>query len=215
MSHGMGYIPALFKYLPRDLEGLTILDAGCALGEVGFYLKAFSDHPGVDLHGRPYLIGVDVYEPSVNKVRSLGVYDEVHVLDLNEIWEKFIGRCVDVIMLNSVLEHIPKPDALKVLRDAEAISNYMMVSTPLGDYTHESRDEIPFFNHVSRWGVGDFATRGYEVEVREVVDLGDSPIAWGYRLARDLFGTRIRRKIYAVRNVSGLTRSRGFKEAGS
>jgi SAM-dependent methyltransferase len=214
MSHGMGYIPALFKYLPRDLEGLTILDAGCALGEVGYYIKAFSDHPGCDLHGQPYLIGVDVYEPSVRKVQSLGVYDEVKHLDLRELLPEYMGRRIDVIMLNSVVEHIPKPDALQILGDAEKLSKYVLVSTPLGDYTHENRDEIPEFNHVSSWEPRDFTRRGYLVTVKEVLDLGKSPIAKGYRIARNLFGTRVRRKIYAVRNNSGLVQSRGFNATG-
>lgn len=213
MSHGMGYIPALFKYLPRDLTGLTILDAGCALGEVGYYIKAFSDHHGCDLHGQPYLIGVDIHEPSVRKVKSLGVYDEVKYLDLRDLAYEYAGRRLDVIMFNSVVEHIPKPDALRILDDAEKLSRYVFVSTPYGDYTHESEDEVQEFNHVSAWYPGDFTKRGYLATVKEVVDLGSSPIAVGYRLARNLFGTKIRRKIYAVRNNSGLVQSRGFGEA--
>jgi len=218
MSHGIAYVPRLFKYLPQNLSGQTILDVGCGLGEVGFYIKMFSGHPSCDLIGEPRIIGVEIYKPSVIKIRKFlpQIYDEIYHMDAADVQEKFRGSKITISLINSVLEHIEKNKALRILLDIECLADYILVSTPYGDdRNRDFGDKIPEWNHVSSWLPSDFTQRGYQVDIEETLEVGNSLIAKGYKLARNLLGTPIRKKIIAVRNKSRLKQSRGFNIAGA
>jgi SAM-dependent methyltransferase len=206
MSHGGFSIPRLFKYLPKQLEGKTILDAGCGLGEVGYYIKAFTGRPISGFHGQPHIVGVDIHQPHIDFVKKYlpQIYAEAYHLDLVETRIFFKGRRFDVAMLNEVVEHIEKKKARRILREVEAISDYVLVSTPCGDELNQCFPNIPEFNHVSVWQPEDFTDLGYKVVVEDTLEFGESPIAGAYKLGRRLFGTPIQRKIVAVKTGVGL-----------
>lgn len=117
MSHGGFYIPRLFKYLPKDLEGKTVLDAGSGLGEVAYYVHAFTGRPAVDFHGHPRIIGLDINADSVQFTRQWlpRVYEDVQRLDLMDVekWTHDNGLHFDMAWLLEVPEHIPKEKMLK------------------------------------------------------------------------------------------------------
>lgn len=202
MSHGRFQVPRLFPYLPENLHEKFILDAGCGLGEVGFYIRAFSGRFNQPIKGQPYIVGVDINRNSIDFVKKYmwgSIYNEVHQLDLINLKEYFMARRFDVAMLNEVVEHIPKDKANLILDQVEAISDWVLVSTPLGDELNECYPNTPEFNHVSIWTREDFEKRGYLVSTHETIEFGASPIARLYKFARDTFGTPIQRKIVAVR----------------
>ena len=221
MSHGGFYIPRLFKYLPRELEGKTVLDAGFGLGEVAYYIHAFTGRPACDFRGHPHITGVDIYEPSVRFAREWlpKIYDEVHCFDLLNLKERFGGRHFDVALMLEVTEHIEKSKALRVLDQVEELADYVLVATPLGDeLNRDYGDEIPEFNHVSVWTPEDFTRRGYTVSVEDV-----TPNTITSRTFRRLYhGIRIvvngsdtvQRKIIAVRNKKGVEVSGGLSFGG-
>jgi SAM-dependent methyltransferase len=201
MSHGGFSISRLFKYLPRSLEGVTILDAGQGRGEVGFYIRAFTGRQLSGFHGQPHIVGVDIHQPHVDFVKNYlpKIYDEVYQLDLANLGGFFGGRRFNISMLNEVVEHVDKCKALGVLDQVEAISDYVLVSTPYGDELNQCYPDTPEFNHVSTWFPEDFAVRGYTVAVEDTLEFGASPIAEAYKLARRVFGTPIQRKIIAIK----------------
>lgn len=222
MSHGGFYIPRLFKYLPRDLEGKTILDAGSGLGEVAYYIHAFTGRQSCDFSGTPLITGVDINKQSVEwtwKYLTPRIYFEVVQLDLIGLEKRFPNRHWDIGLMLEVPEHIPKEKALKVLDQLERMCDYIIVATPLGDELNQDYgDVIPEFNHVSMWTVEDFTKRGYKVWVEEV-----SPIPRSVQLFRWILYTYahlrgrksvVQQKIIAVRNLKNIPMSEGINFAG-
>lgn len=220
MSHGGFYIPRLFKYLPKNLDGLLILDAGSGLGEVAYYVQAFSDRPATDFHGHPKIIGVDINADSVGWTKNLRphIYEDVVRLDLMEVekWAKAEGLHFDMAWLLEVPEHIPKEKALKILDQVERIADFILIATPMGnELNNDYGDVIPEFNHVSIWSPKDFEKRGYKVWVEEVTPRASSRyVNLILHLYRQVRGFTVQRKIIAVRNPKGLEISEGLNWGG-
>jgi len=225
MSHGGFYIPRLLKYLPQDLDGKKILDAGSGRGEVGYYIQAFVDRPACDLHGHPTIIGVDIHKPSVDFIREYlhpQIYEEIYYLDLTGEKtpgpEKFFkGRHFDIALLLEVPEHIEKNKMLKVLGEIEELADYILIATPLGDELNQDfGDKIPEFNHVSVWFPEDFKQRGYTVSVEEVTPrVGSRFVNLIIKMYRLLLGLKPpQMKIIAIRNKNKVKISKGLKFGG-
>ncbi len=221
MSHGGFYIPRLFRYMPRDLGGLTILDAGSGRGEVAYYIHAFTDGLATDLRGHPKITGVDIYRPSVDFTRTWlpKIYDSVECLDIVDVERWAAGRRWDMAMLLEVPEHVPKDKMLAILDQVERVADYILIATPYGDELNQDYgDVVPEFNHVSVWYPRDFEERGYSVEVEEVVPnpIGDRLIWRIYMAMRRVLGkpVRVQRKIIAVRNPKNLPVSKGISWGG-
>lgn len=223
MSHGGFYIPRLFKYLPKNLDGLLILDAGSGLGEVSYYIQAFTGRPACDFSGHPHIIGLDINADSVQFTRQWlpRIYEDVQRLDLLNVekWAKEEGLHFDMALLLEVPEHIPKEKALRVIEQVERIADYILIATPYGDELNEDYgDVIPEFNHVSMWFPEDFEKRGYKVTVEEVTPMPRSlhVLQLVYRTWRRLRGRHniVQRKIIAVRNPKKLPMSEGINFGG-
>jgi len=221
MSHGGFYIPRLFKWLPRNLEGLTILDAGQGRGEVAYYIRAFSDRPASDFHGQPYIVGVDLHKPHIEFAKKYldKIYDETYVLNLADVEEFFKGRHFDMAMLLEVPEHIPKDLALKILDQVERVADYILIATPYGDeLNRDYGDVFPEFNHVSVWMPEDFEKRGYRVWVEEVTPYPRSIrlFRWILRIYAQMRGRTsvVQKKIIATRNPKGIVIGEGLNFAG-
>lgn len=223
MSHGGFYIPRLFKYLPKNLEGMLVLDAGSGLGEVAYYVQAFTNRPATDFTGSPKIIGVDINTSSVQWTKNWlpRIYEDVVKLDLMDVekWAVGEGLHFDMAWLLEVPEHIPKEKALLILDQVERIADYILVATPLGDELNQDYgDVIPEFNHVSIWQPEDFEKRGYRVWVEDVFSypFAMKMLRWVYILYRRLRGrkTIIQRKIIAVRNPKNLEMSEGLNWGG-
>lgn len=223
MSHGGYYIPRLFRFIPRNLEGLTILDCGSGLGEVAYYIHAFTGRPACDFNGRPIITGIDINQQSVDWTRRFltpRIYEDVHHLDLLDLEKWASGRRWDMALLLEVPEHIPKDKMLRILDQVERVCDYILIATPYGDeLNRDYGDVIPEFNHVSVWMPSDFERRGYQVWVEEVTPMPMQihPLLLRINaLYRRLRGRKsiVQRKIIAVRNPKGLEVSGGIDFAG-
>lgn len=92
------------KVLPllNKLHGLTVLDAGCASGYVGAFVKKRGN----------YVVGIDSTERDIAFAKK--VLDEAYIFDLeNDISKKFSKR-FDYIIFSEVIEHLFEPE--KVLK---------------------------------------------------------------------------------------------------
>jgi SAM-dependent methyltransferase len=223
LSHGGFYIPRLFKYLPKNLDGLLVLDAGSGIGEVAYYVQAFTGRPACDISGHPRIIGVDINAESVQFTQNWlpKIYEDIQRLDLADVekWAKMSGLHFDMAWLLEVPEHIPKEKMLSILDQVERIADYILIATPYGDELNQDYgDVIPEFNHVSVWMSEDFTQRGYKVAVEDVTAYprGIQALRWVYAVYRRLRGKKLvtQRKIIAVRNPKGLEVSGGLNFAG-
>jgi len=70
MSHSQLLTAPVLGFLPDDLGHRVVLDVGCGFGEWGFIIRTRK-------HGSPFLIGVDVWRPYLERIQSLNIYDEL------------------------------------------------------------------------------------------------------------------------------------------
>jgi 2-polyprenyl-3-methyl-5-hydroxy-6-metoxy-1,4-benzoquinol methylase len=91
------------KHLPEDKE-VEILDAGCGLGHFVIFLKR---------SGYVNICGIDLDNDNVEHCRSLGL-DNIRCGDMSGFLRKNVGH-FDVIVMNDVIEHIPKEDVIRTL----------------------------------------------------------------------------------------------------
>jgi SAM-dependent methyltransferase len=192
------YPPRLFKYLPSDLEGKRILDAGCGYGELCFYIRSKSNDPIWGVTGNPYIIGVDIDLDAIKFLSRIRLYDEAYAGNLLKTREILRDVCFDIAILNNVLEHNPKPEALKILELIEGMAEYILVAVPLGDQRFIADEAIFYKNHLSAWDVSDFSSRGYEVAVEDVAFYPDG-FGRAYKFYRRLLGHPAHQQIIAVR----------------
>lgn len=127
------------RHLPRDRRA-DILDAGCGLGHFLMFLKRGGY---VNFHG------VDLDEDNVAHCRAMGL-DNIKCGDMSSFLKNNTA-CFDMIVMNDVIEHIPKEDVLDILtlcRDALRDGGYLMIKTAncnnvyglsvfFTDFTHE------------------------------------------------------------------------------
>lgn len=164
MSHGDYSYYRVMEWLPTPLPGL-ILDAGCGCGEAGLYLRTFPDRPFSRLCHRPKLIGYDVDRESIDRLRPLGLYDQLIHDDLMNL-EEHLSHVPMSICLET-LEHLKKPEALHVLGALSRISERLLVIVPYGITLNES--DLEPMKHRSAWWPQDFKRLGLEVHVDDAV----------------------------------------------
>jgi 2-polyprenyl-3-methyl-5-hydroxy-6-metoxy-1,4-benzoquinol methylase len=87
-----------------------ILDVGCGMGHFLYFLKSF---------GCNNVTGIDVSAACVDFCLSkgLGVQENLHVIDMVSFLEQK-GACFDLVVMNDVIEHLPKEDIVSSLRSA-------------------------------------------------------------------------------------------------
>lgn len=134
----------------------SVLDIGIGYGKWGLLVREYAE---VWHHHRLYkkdwkvkLIGVEIHEQYRNPV--WGLYDYVHTMDALDILDNWAPEPFDLCLMIDVLEHIPKDEALRLLRWLKANCKKVIVSysnhdqKDVGDNKHE--------DHVSKWGQDDF-----------------------------------------------------------
>lgn len=89
------------KYYVTD--GATVLDVGCACGDLGVALKK---------HRRATIVGMEYDKGSIAIARQTNAFEDVHQVDLNnfvaEDFKQYYGK-FDYIVFGDVLEHINDP----------------------------------------------------------------------------------------------------------
>jgi len=134
-------------FLPADLDNRVILDVGCGFGDWGFFIRTRKS-------GVPYLIGLDIWRPYLEKVCLLKVYDDLIQVKLPQIPLK--EKSVDISLACEILEHLPKSDGYELLRELERVTREMVVaSAPLNLPQGEIHGN-PFQKHISEWLPKDF-----------------------------------------------------------
>ena len=149
-------------FRPRGLYPLerisTVLDVGCGLSLKSQFIDA-DIRVGVDVH-RPYLEKIDAKVPYV-----------CVCADALQIERLFLPRSFDLVLLLDIVEHLEKPDALELIRQAETIARRaVVIETPKG-FLHQNIDILGlggdhFQTHRCGFETDELAARGYDVVVR-------------------------------------------------
>lgn len=137
----------------------SLLDLGCGYGWFALRIRTELE-PG----NKVYLIGCDIYEPYLMKIKDFGLYDDLIVCDVRIA--PFRTKSVDLILATDLIEHMEKREGIKLLKDITDIGRKaIIVSTPLGFKPQESKHGNPWEEHKSAWNVEDFTLRSFKVHV--------------------------------------------------
>ncbi len=150
------------------IDGYTILDVGCGWGKWGSLIRTcwYRTNKGTGNTLPELLIGTDLFLPSLKRVKSHKIYDDVVLC--HAAFLPFRENVFDVVLAIEMLEHIEKSDGTKVLNEIERTSkNTVIVSTPHISPYREGTIGPEGFNkydaHISKWRVKDFRSRNYLV----------------------------------------------------
>ncbi|WP_381801159.1 methyltransferase domain-containing protein [Streptomyces niveus] len=148
------------RHLPN-----TVTDIGP--GE-GTYARLFRpEHAGL------WWTAVEIYKPYVAKyklksTKTRKVYDEMHVEDVRDSADHLFHR--DLVIAGDVLEHMPREDAVALLRRIEQAGAWnILVSLPIVESVQGEVNGNPHEAHVHQWDADDMdqvlASLGGNVEV--------------------------------------------------
>jgi SAM-dependent methyltransferase len=149
-------LDAYSRMLEAELVGQceSVLDVGCG-----------DRSPLARFRGRiPLMVGVDAHAPSLERSRALGIHDRYEQCDVTEIAARFPPRSFDAVVALDVIEHLEKPQGLRLLDALETVARKrVIVFTPNRFLPQGEREGNPWQVHRSGWTVEDFAARGYRV----------------------------------------------------
>ena len=141
----------------RQLNGFSsVLDLGCSDGEL--MIKINSDK-------KYKVVGVDIFKPDLDKAKLTGVYKQLIKGDVRKLKVK---KKFDVVMSSQVIEHLPKTDGVKLIKQMESCAKKrVIIATPVGflPYNPIQGDESGnlFQEHKSGWEVEEFENLGYKI----------------------------------------------------
>jgi SAM-dependent methyltransferase len=165
MSHGDFSFYEVMRWLP-PVSPQRVLDAGCGAGELALYLRTFPGRSFSHLASGPsHLIGYDINVENIERLRPLGLYDQLIRDDLinlkNHVAQVGLSVCLET------LEHIKKPRAREILGSLVDISDKVLVIVPYGWSLNESEDQEMI--HRSPWWPEDFRAFGLDTHVVDAV----------------------------------------------
>jgi len=144
----------LVKLALRDalLGCESVLDVGCGVTTTMRQL------------GIPQTIGVDGYAPSFNEAKRQNTHDQLVQCDVRELSKHFQARRFDACVALDVIEHLTKPDGLKLIEDMERIAKKRVVFfTPSGFLPQRQAKNDDLQEHLSGWEAVEMEQKGYRV----------------------------------------------------
>lgn len=128
------------EWVEKQTDIESIIDVGCGNAT---YPK---------LLGKKYrYIGIEIWAPYIKQWELEKYYDEIIIGDIRHI--KLPNA--DLIIFGDILEHVPKKDALEVIRNARKRFKHMVISCPLSKHEEIYPGEIHYGNwfekHISGW----------------------------------------------------------------
>jgi hypothetical protein len=130
----------------------SVLDIGCGTSMTMRHL------------GIPKPVGAEGYGPSVEKAKANNTHDEIVQCDVNELSSYFRPNQFDACVALDVIEHLKKPNGLKLMEDMEKIAKKRVVFfTPSGYLPQGHTDSGDLQVHLSGWEPAEMAGYGYNV----------------------------------------------------
>lgn len=144
-----------FWYIDYSIpkKARTLLDLGTGKGELALYIKK---------RRKLIIDGVEIYKPYVDKLESKNIYRRVIVGDIRK--KGVVNKKYDIILCSQVLEHLPKDEALRVIKMWEKYAKKcVIVGVPNGKVDQSEYDGNKHQQHLSTWSRWDLANLGYRV----------------------------------------------------
>ncbi len=176
-------VPNLLTVLPRKLVYSSVIEIGCATGEV---LNAFPDHCSQS-GAAVRKIGFDISPENIASARER--YPHISFSDLDFSTS---GETADIVVLSDILEHVA--DDADFLYRASRIGKYVLLNLPL---------EVNWTNRSRVYGIDDPSghLRAYTLEdglslvFRAGLKIIHSERIWSHETDYDVYRRRLRKQM--------------------
>ena len=114
--------------------------------------------------GVSHAVGIEGYQPSVDRAKQLNTHDDMIHGDVRELDRHFRPRQFDACVALDVIEHLSKPDGIKLMQGMEKIAAKKVIFfTPCGflPQRHATNDDLQ--EHLSGWEPVEMNNYGYGV----------------------------------------------------
>ena len=156
------YKKTLKRYFPPNneiIDGILIdelknctkvLDLGCGPNSPLGRLKN-------DLNKNLYSVGVDIFEPYIEKNKMHSECIQGNIFDIN-----FPENSFDCALLLDVIEHFEKKDFIKFMPKLEKIAKKIIVMVPNGFINQDEYDKNIYQTHRSGWSLTEMEGLGFK-----------------------------------------------------
>jgi len=147
-------IPMILRKIPLDTKSL--LDLGCGRGIIAAICRSHRDIER--------LVGVDIFEPYLERLNKYRFYDQVLKHDLNQPLP-FDDRSFEIVVAAEVVEHLEKEKALNLIQEAERVGSRKVIITTPNFFCAEQgeHDNNKYQKHLSVTNWKEFKHMGYGV----------------------------------------------------
>ena len=140
MSHAGTEDKFIKTLFPENMEDLEVLDIGHGYGETALYIRTRT-YKG----GWCKLTGLEIFREYHELQQRLGIYDTLTLGDARHM--PYRDKAFNITIGQHVIEHLPKPDGVKMLSEAERVTrNRVIICTPHG-YTESGPLDENQHNH--------------------------------------------------------------------
>ncbi len=137
-----------------DIPNVRILDVGCGETETS-PLRMIA--PRVK-----YIVGVDLFDPYLEKNREKKVYNEYIKMNAMDIDKHFEENSFDVVIATDLLEHLSKEDGKLFIEKAKKIAyKKLILFTPNGYINQDEYHGNEYQVHKSGWTTKELKTEGF------------------------------------------------------
>jgi SAM-dependent methyltransferase len=136
----------------------TVLDVGCGTGELMVMLAAGKHRD---------ITGVELFDDSIKAAMATDAYKKIVEADITALPPEITEKKNDLVFSSMAVEHIPKEQALALIRQMESMSAIRtVVTTIVGFYDFcplddNGEEKNPYQVHVSSWEPEELRQMGY------------------------------------------------------
>lgn len=137
-----------------DKSSGSILDVAC--GD-GFQMRLIRS-----IWSPKYAVGVDLFKKYIVNAKRLKLHDRYAFSDVRKL--KFPTKSFDIVLASQIIEHLPKKDGRKFIKDLEKIAKrQVIIATPNGPMYHPAVDNNNLQLHLSHYYPEEFEKLGYKI----------------------------------------------------
>jgi ubiquinone/menaquinone biosynthesis C-methylase UbiE len=163
---GMKLLPGVIYLLGEPIRRelgkgvMTVLDIGCGKGLIGRFITR---------SGKYFTVGAEIFRPDLREAIRNHSHHAFVQCDARSL--PFKEGSFDVVLCSEMLEHVDKPEGLKLIKNLEAIARRKVIlSTPVGMLSTDPEtnraqhdEDNPYQKHRAGWAAGELKALGYRV----------------------------------------------------
>ncbi|SRR6266404_6823440 len=138
---GKNYIRDVLAKIHQTIPIKSVLDIGVGAGTYSNLFRA--SYPGK-------WIGVEIWEPYIEKYQLIKKYDEIHVGDARQMeFPEADYPTYNVCFLGDILEHMTPQEAIALYNKGLDAAEFVFISIPIILYPQKTVEGNPYETHIA------------------------------------------------------------------